>query len=314
MSSVMKIFAAAALALAGLGSQQAAATGSLAEPTAAPRGSHMRSVENALTPLAYLQFCRNNPAECRSTGRNVVVALDERLMATLRHVNSAVNRSIVPMRRSGHELVESWSVMPAAGDCNDYAVSKRHALIRRGFPRSALLLAAAVTPRGEGHLVLIVRTNQGDLVLDNLREDIRFWDMAGYRWLKRESAADPMRWERLAQPARGRVRYAAAEALMADVEVAEVASPDATAGLRLAEAQASVETLAQASVHAAGQDTGLAVGHEALSMPHWSLMRFAYGPVALASMASTIEPDMPERMSLAFAPLRGTLAPDAKAM
>ena len=35
----------------------------------------------------------------------------------------------------------SWRLYPRRGNCNDYAVTKRHALLAQGIPSSALLLA-----------------------------------------------------------------------------------------------------------------------------------------------------------------------------
>ena len=63
------------------------------------------------------------------------------------------------------------------------------------FPASALLLAVAVVPSGEAHLVLIVVTDQGDFVLDSLRRDVVRWEKLPYRWIKRSSPKDPKLWQ-----------------------------------------------------------------------------------------------------------------------
>jgi hypothetical protein len=57
--------------------------------------------------------------------------------------------------------------------------------------------AGVKTPAGEGHLVLIARTDRDDLVLDNLPPDIRRRAETRYAWLKRQSARDAMFWERM---------------------------------------------------------------------------------------------------------------------
>ncbi len=41
------------------------------------------------------------------------------------------------------------------GNCHDYAVTKRHELIRQGWPAASLRLAVAYTPSGIGHLVVV---------------------------------------------------------------------------------------------------------------------------------------------------------------
>jgi predicted transglutaminase-like cysteine proteinase len=82
---------------------------------------------------------------------------------------------------------EEWIINPDRGDCNDYAVSKRHELLRRGWPARALLLSEVVINSGEHHLVLLVRTRSGDVVLDNLTPQIKPWLQAPYRWVRVQS-------------------------------------------------------------------------------------------------------------------------------
>ncbi len=89
----------------------------------------------------------------------------------------------------------------ASGDCNDYAVTKRHELVQSGFPAKAVRLAVVKTPSGIGHLVLIVSTNKGNLVLDNLSETIRPWQLTKYQWLKIQSASDARYWFEIKQRA-----------------------------------------------------------------------------------------------------------------
>jgi predicted transglutaminase-like cysteine proteinase len=78
-------------------------------------------------------------------------------------------------------------------------VSKRAELLKRGWPARALLLSE-VSP-GEGHLhllllhlILVVRTSVGDLVLDNLTSQIRPWTRTGYQWLRMQTPKNPNYW------------------------------------------------------------------------------------------------------------------------
>lgn len=57
---------------------------------------------------------------------------------------------------------EEWLLSPPAGDCNDYAITKRHKLLEFGWPSRALLLSEVVIPSGEHHLVLVVRVTNND--------------------------------------------------------------------------------------------------------------------------------------------------------
>ena len=50
------------------------------------------------------------------------------------------------------------------------------------------------TPSGIGHLVLVVATNKGNLVLDNLSETIVPWQLTRYQWVKIQSSSDARYW------------------------------------------------------------------------------------------------------------------------
>ena len=89
-------------------------------------------------------------------------------------------------------------VGPRAGDCNDYAVTKRHELLARGWSARSLLLAEVAIDSGEHHLVLVVRTGDGDFVLDNLSAHIRPWSKMSYRWLRIQSPKNPNYWSTIA--------------------------------------------------------------------------------------------------------------------
>jgi predicted transglutaminase-like cysteine proteinase len=47
-------------------------------------------------------------------------------------------------------------------------------------------MTVVVDDQGEGHAVLMVRTDAGDLVLDNKRSSILAWNDTGYLFVKRE--------------------------------------------------------------------------------------------------------------------------------
>jgi predicted transglutaminase-like cysteine proteinase len=57
-----------------------------------------------------------------------------------------------------------------------------------------LRLSVVTTPSGIGHLVLVIATTKGDLVLDNLTEAIRPWQNTDYHWLKIQSPTDARFW------------------------------------------------------------------------------------------------------------------------
>ena len=55
-------------------------------------------------------------------------------------------------------------------------------------------MTVVVDHHGDGHLILTVRTDRGDLILDNMREDVVTWERTGYRFVKRQSALNPNDW------------------------------------------------------------------------------------------------------------------------
>ena len=74
-------------------------------------------------------------------------------------------------------------------------------LMTHGYPRQALLIAVVYRPDDkEGHAVLMVKTDAGDLVLDNRRDMILQWNDTGYEFLKRQSQENQNRWVRLGNP------------------------------------------------------------------------------------------------------------------
>ncbi len=156
-----------------------------------------------LAPMAYTQFCLRYPGECRTRKifRGGPIRLSAEKRAELARVNSNVNARIVPERNLEGLAGEVWLIGPDRGDCNDYAVTKRHQLMAQGFPARALLLSEVVTTWGEHHLVLVVRTTDGDLVLDSLTDRIKPWLRAPYRWVRMQMPGVARLWTTIASRA-----------------------------------------------------------------------------------------------------------------
>ena len=182
-----------------------------------------------LAPFQHVRFCLRYPDECKAgSDTNSKVDATAENIDLLKRVNHSVNNSIAPRAKVyGSNLEDRWTIDPASGDCNDYAVTKRHELVENGIPANALRLSVTMTPSGIGHLVLVVSMTNADVVLDNLTEVIRPWQETDYRWLKIQSAADPRYWKEISPVPNQRISQAKRRVHTARrVDLAEFERPD----------------------------------------------------------------------------------------
>ncbi|GGK52652.1 transglutaminase-like cysteine peptidase [Salinarimonas ramus] len=153
------------------------------------RGPFLEPVEPALAISAWEQFCARWPAECRvGRGRAGRIAASSANLALLDRVNRSVNSEIelvTDLEQWGRNDV--WSMpVDGRGDCEDIQLLKRARLAAAGVPRAAMRMAAVLDGRGEGHAVLLVRTDAGDYVLDNVTDALLPWTSTSYVYVKRE--------------------------------------------------------------------------------------------------------------------------------
>lgn len=190
INSITSKLAAALVVLLGFTTSLAAASIDLSNPAFAP-------VTGPTTvPIGHAQFCKTYVGEC---GANVQVVeveeLDEARWQQLVSVNNSVNSSIVPMTdQDFYQVSEFWTYPIGFGDCEDFALEKRRELVANGWSPSALMLTVVRDTNGNGHAVLMVRTDRGDLVLDNQDGAIKVWADTPYQFLKRQSQANTAEW------------------------------------------------------------------------------------------------------------------------
>lgn len=193
--------AAAAVAVM-IGGVQWTSAALLTVPTPPPAPlAHIKLGRPTLPPLTFTIFCLRYVAECRPrrSFRGGPIRLTEKRWVDLREINRTVNLAIEPARNDLGLAGETWTINPVRGDCNDYAVSKRHELLQRGWPARVLLLSEVVANSGEHHLVLLVRTRSGDVVLDNLTPQIKPWSPTPYRWVRVQSPGRDGLWAAVGQ-------------------------------------------------------------------------------------------------------------------
>jgi predicted transglutaminase-like cysteine proteinase len=160
-------------------------------------GTTMEMAGVAYPPPAFKSFCAREKSLCSTNGARKVVELTPARNAELSKINTSVNSRIA--ERSDLETTgkaDDWRLPGKAGDCEDFAILKKRELLKRGWPASVLLLTVARSG-GEGHTVLTVRTNQGDLVLDNWTSAVRDWSRTPYRYFARQSQTNGRQWQRI---------------------------------------------------------------------------------------------------------------------
>jgi predicted transglutaminase-like cysteine proteinase len=131
--------------------------------------------------------------------KSTVLPMTRETWALLKRVNDTVNLAIIPQDDEKTYGVPDYWAEPIEsgvryGDCEDYVLDKRHALIAQGVPAQALSIAVVKTFKSETHAVLVVATSTGDYVLDNRTPWILPWSQTSYLWRERQVAGSASRW------------------------------------------------------------------------------------------------------------------------
>jgi predicted transglutaminase-like cysteine proteinase len=191
MPNKNRVFAGALLALAIVAGPAAASQSiDLSNPAFAP------TTGPTSIPIGAAEFCKAHRAECGPSASGVEVeSLTDTGWQQLVSINEGVNTSVLPITDQDlYQVTEFWTYPKGQGDCEDYALEKRRQLIARGWDSSALLMTVVRQQNGEGHAVLMVRTDRGDLVLDNQVGQVLLWKDTTYQFIKRQSQTDSRKW------------------------------------------------------------------------------------------------------------------------
>ena len=169
-----------------------ARTSEAAEVAAAQGGSQLLRPRGPANPTAgWIEFCTNNAAEC-SVNRDEaeLVHLTPETWRTVVAVNVWVNATVKARTDQDHWGVEDrWDYpQDGYGDCEDFQLLKRKLLTERGIPRRAMRMTVVRDELGAGHAVMMVRTLQGEYILDNRTDRVLPWASTGYTFIKREGS------------------------------------------------------------------------------------------------------------------------------
>jgi predicted transglutaminase-like cysteine proteinase len=187
---------AALIGLIALGRGQAQAQALAALPAATPRAE---AAGQTRPVQAWIKLCERDPQECAvNVNQSETITLTRQAWQALVSVNAKVNATIKPLTDEDHwGVADVWSLpTDGYGDCEDYQLLKRKLLVDAGLPRRALLMTVVIDEKGEGHAVLMARTDRGDLILDNKASSVLPWHQTGYIYVKREGQ-DGLAWTSL---------------------------------------------------------------------------------------------------------------------
>ena len=138
-------------------------------------------------PLGFLRFCEANPEDCRAdSDTQARLAASPQRLNELDEINRRVNRLIIPATDLAHYgVAELWALpTDGKGDCEDYALLKRHELLKLGWPSSALLMTVVSDERGKDTLCSLCARRQETLFsttkstkcASGMKRPIDFWN------------------------------------------------------------------------------------------------------------------------------------------
>lgn len=163
-------------------------------------GVHEATIPNIERPLdvggpmrgtqGWDDFCQRFPKECAvDISEPAQIVLTQKIWRLIMITNYAVNRNIRAISDNDHwGVLDRWDFAEdGKGDCEDIQIVKRRALAAAGLPRRAMRMTVVVDELGDGHAVLTIRTDRGDLMLDNRTHLVLPWQKTGYQMIKMES-------------------------------------------------------------------------------------------------------------------------------
>ncbi len=160
----------------------------------ATEGAFLTTVSASPPPSGAQQLCRQYSWACSSQRSASMSSQQE--MKIVQQVNRRVNTSTQEVTdQSQYRTREHWALPTSrGGDCEDFALLKKRDLIKAGIDPNKLLIATVLDTRRNAHAVLIYRSAQGDLVLDNLTNRIKPWKTTRYLFLRMQDPSQPRRW------------------------------------------------------------------------------------------------------------------------
>lgn len=156
--------------------------------------THIPAGEIVPPPLGAVDLCKRIRSACSTIRLIKIDYVNE--MEVARRVNLEVNKSISSISDlEQYGKADVWALPTSrGGDCEDFALEKKHRLIQLGLEPRHLLLATVLDGDLNSHAVLILRQTGGDYVLDNLNNSIKHWTDTPYTFIRMQDPGAPERW------------------------------------------------------------------------------------------------------------------------
>lgn len=147
------------------------------------------------SPPGASSLCEKYQWACTSTGYRGVSGGAALQLA--KSVNSQINRQTHQIEDQAQYGQQEYWTLPTSrgGDCEDIVLLKKKKLLEKGLASETLLIATVLDLNRNSHAVLVLRTKQGDFVLDSLRNKVILWRSTGYTFLKMQNPKSLRRWD-----------------------------------------------------------------------------------------------------------------------
>jgi predicted transglutaminase-like cysteine proteinase len=148
---------------------------------------------DAVPPYGWIEYCSTQPNQPCHLGRPP--SAQEAAV-----INLVINEGITGKEDSG---ADTWRAFPPdrTGDCDDYAVTKRAALIAFGADPDGLQIITGEAQYPDGrrffHVVLQYQSPNGTFILDNLSPELYAAHARPYPWTEEaRQSASQLYWQR----------------------------------------------------------------------------------------------------------------------
>ncbi|MGR3617217.1 MAG: transglutaminase-like cysteine peptidase [Paracoccaceae bacterium] len=145
-------------------------------------------------PTGAMDICSRYYWACHQGGN--WLPMPRKVVSIANNVNRQINTKVPQITDEAQfGKTEFWTLPTAlGGDCEDFVLVKKLELIKRGVPPESLLMASVYSREFGAHAVLVLRTETGDFVLDNLNDQILPWQETGYVFLRVQDPRQLSNW------------------------------------------------------------------------------------------------------------------------